>query len=44
VGWNRKRSYRKEQEDDEDRNMRMRWAGTGRDHIERNRKMMRMGT
>jgi hypothetical protein len=39
VGGNRKRSYRKEQEDDKDRNIRMRWAGTGRDQIQRSRKM-----
>ncbi len=39
MGGNRKRSDRKEQEDDEYRNMRMRWAGTGRYQIERSRKM-----
>jgi hypothetical protein len=39
VGGNRKRSNRKEQEDDKDVNVKMRSAGTGRDQIERTRKM-----
>jgi hypothetical protein len=39
VGGNRKISDRKEQEDDKDVDMKMRWAGTGRYQIERNRKM-----
>jgi hypothetical protein len=42
VGGDKKRSYRKEQEDDEDVNMKMRWAGTERDLIEKNRMMIGM--
>jgi len=39
VGGNRKRSHRKEQDDDRDVNMKMRWAGTGRDQKQRSPKM-----